>query len=318
MAKPAAQLSIPDLVAAGLHATRSVFYDVSADVNADPDSAFEELHIGKRKKKAIGVDHIAETTFKRALYQFRSHRFSTIKVHGEESLRNEKLDLHADHRILALVDAIDGSDLMERGLGNWCTATVFFEPTALSGKRILAAFVGLPSGDIYYAFEGGNTAFVKPRGREPVRELRLRRRTGSIRKASICFYGQKVKNFLPSAEYLRKKLGASQTKFDDLRLYNLGGIPMMIRMIDKRSETGRGIDAVFEVVGQKPHDVVAGAYLAMKAGAVMLLENGSKIRKQDLEEILLKPASGSLKYVLAVNGPLAKDVHSLIFGEQSV
>jgi fructose-1,6-bisphosphatase/inositol monophosphatase family enzyme len=48
-----------------------------------------------------------------------------------------------------------------------------------------------------------------------------------------------------------------------MRIYNLGGNPMMLKVAE------RTIDAVFEVVGQHPHDVVPGAYIARQAGAIV-------------------------------------------------
>ncbi|TDA25606.1 MAG: hypothetical protein DSO00_08510, partial [Archaeoglobi archaeon] len=51
------------------------------------------------------------------------------------------------------------------------------------------------------------------------------------------------------------------------RIYNLAGNPVMVKLVDHRIKDARGIDAVIEIKGQKPHDMAPGAYIALKGGA---------------------------------------------------
>jgi hypothetical protein len=44
---------------------------------------------------------------------------------------------------------------------------------------------------------------------------------------------------------------------------------MTVKLVDHEVRAAKGIDAVFDVRGQNTHDVVPGAFLAMKAKAVM-------------------------------------------------
>lgn len=58
-------------------------------------------------------------------------------VFGEESI-DETIDLTGNVNIHMLVDMIDGTDLLERGFSNWCSAAVVFDPR---GVTILASYV---------------------------------------------------------------------------------------------------------------------------------------------------------------------------------
>lgn len=85
----------------------------------------------------------------------------------------------------------------------------------------------------------------------------------------------------------------------DFRFYNLAGNPMMARLAEGT------VDVVLELDGQLPHDVVPGAYIAMKAGAVFGNIDGDKtFSEQELADFLLKPADQSIRYILAANKDL--------------
>jgi hypothetical protein len=128
----------------------------------------------------------------------------------------------------------------------------------------------------------------------------------AIEQASVCFYGQKPPNLIDTAS----RALCSSTGPAPFRIYTLAGIPMMMKLIDHRVQIDgvRGIDAVFDVKGQKPHDVVPGAFIAIKGGATMTDLSGVPINEVTLEQSLKKPASedSELRYVLAATDKLCR------------
>ena len=82
---------------------------------------------------------------------------------------------------------------------------------------------------------------------------------------------------------------------------------MMVRMTEK-VDAKAAVDAVFELKGQKPYDVVPGAFIAQCAGATIVdLAN----RKIDLHEAL-RYHTKPMKYVLAATENLAKELVSAL------
>jgi hypothetical protein len=147
---------------------------------------------------------------------------------------------------------------------------------------------------------------------EPVRGVS---RVKSLARASVYFYGQKLKNFRSVTHdgfAHRLGLACKSTREDRLRIYNMAGTPMMARMTDHRVHEAGGIDVIFDVVGQQPHDVVPGAYIAKKAGATLRDLDGQDISFAQLEELLLEPAKRRLQYVLAATPTLASQVSECI------
>jgi fructose-1,6-bisphosphatase/inositol monophosphatase family enzyme len=86
----------------------------------------------------------------------------------------------------------------------------------------------------------------------------------------------------------------------------MAGIPMMLRLIDHRVKEARGIDAVLELKGQKPHDFVPGAYIAHKAGAVIKTATGRPVSWAFMETLLLHPSSKTIKYVITCTEQLSE------------
>ena len=131
-----------------------------------------------------------------------------------------------------------------------------------------------------------------------------------LSKAGICFYGQKIENFISIAKKKsfiegmsginRKAKGRAGT-----RLYDLAGNPMMIKLIQGN------MDVIFELEGQAPHDVSPGAYIAMKAGAVFKDLKGKEI---DMIKSLKRPADPKnyFKYILAANRRLFNQTKRLL------
>jgi fructose-1,6-bisphosphatase/inositol monophosphatase family enzyme len=307
------------LIEVGIHVVRYVIKQVLTDVADDPESALEYVHIGDQKKPALRVDINAEDSFKRELHKFRNRRFKNVKFYGEESLRKKTLNLTAGKELVALADAIDGTELLERGLSNWCCAVAFFNPRNEPGQRLMASFAGLPSGEVYYATSESDGALL--RANSVPTDIAGPSKVKSLKKASVCFYGQKTENFLSVAQasFAKNLLSLNQlTKKRraklNLRIYNLGGIPMMLKLADHRVRHARGIDAVFDVEGQKPHDFVPGAFIAKKSGAIVKHLNGRDISYEDMEELLLRPASTEIKYMIAATESLSKELLALLTG----
>lgn len=289
-----------------LKAIESTIADAVQQTRLDPQTAFGEVTIGNSKKKATRVDMGAEDNFVRYLRSAKRGKFNDIKVFGEE--RTTRIETSGS--VVALVDMIDGSDLFERGLSNWCSAVLLFDPRRSAGSRILAAFVGIaePSLKIYHARHGGEKAWVYRRkiSRPVAGPSQVKR----LQDASLCFYGQKAGRLHSFANTpLLQSLALGDSSF---RIYNLAGNPMLVRLVDTGvGEAPKGIDAVVEIgKGQMAHDFVAGAYVARKGGAHLVNLEGKELTDELLEEILLKPGARST-YVAAATRELAQEIIQL-------
>ena len=292
---------IPRITRAALSTLGIVHRAIRESALYDHEGAFETVKIGTREKPALGVDVLAELLAKIEL----GRRLKSLKplILGEESLRDENLDLTNETRIVALLDMLDGSDLHERGLGNWCSAAAFFLPAE---RQILGAFVAVPEGYVYFwtietpvplkfDLRSGKTEPMS--GPSQVR---------SMAEMSVCFYGQKVANFCSCAkEFAHERNLQLQKKGIGTRIYNLAGIPAMMKVVDAAGH--RRMDAVFELLGQQPHDVVPGAIIAQRAGGTLLGLDGAPV---DLVSALLKPSDPNerLRYVLAATPELAEQL----------
>lgn len=241
---------------------------------------------------------------------FRTHIqnvFSNVEVMGEEDPRLPTANFQNALSTTFLVDMVDGSDLFMNGLGNWCSAVICFSPPR---RHILAAVVAHSNGNRYFAnADGASVDRVinpgspgAPRRRMP---LHVNKAATSMSKARLCCYGQKWKKILLAPENFYRALGEGG------RFYNLAGNPMMARLAEGK------IDAVFEVGGQAAYDVIPGAYIAMKAGAVMSTLQGELITESSLFERLLVPAN-ELQYVLAATEELRSELCSKLAGAETL
>jgi hypothetical protein len=142
-----------EVCTAGLFAIRKTLSDIKSWLYRYPERALETMYAppARKSKEALRLDIDAEDSFTRNLNkEYEEGVFQDILVYGEESI-DENTDFSGETRVIALVDMIDGTDLLERNLSNWCSAAIFFCPSAEEGKQILASCVGFPSGRIYYA-----------------------------------------------------------------------------------------------------------------------------------------------------------------------
>jgi fructose-1,6-bisphosphatase/inositol monophosphatase family enzyme len=283
------------------------------DIRIDPAAAFETATIGVRAKPLLCIDLVAERNAARELHR-RLRRYRPL-VLGEESLRDKNLDLNGEKRLVVLIDMIDGTDLLERRLSNWCSAMVFYNPLR---REIIAAFVGLPNDGIYFATKDSSCAFKCQYSRlGEVVPVTGPSRVETIEESSIAFYGQKLSAFSSVANnptflaYLGRLQheNATSEKTIKTRIYNLAGNPIAMRLIDGLSR----VDAIFDLNGQSPHDIVPGAYIAQKAGALLCDPEGGRI---DLNRSLLRPADpkSRIRYILASTIQLSTHLRKHLVG----
>ena len=307
-----------DICDATVSAIRSALTQVKSNLKHDLITALETVYSEQRKKYALRVDLDSEDQFKQGLRR----QFPDIKVHGEETLKESDRFENVDETI-CIVDPIDGTDLLERNLSNWCIAAVVIRPKNAPGHRILTAAVGFPSGRIYYAREDLNRVEYKIPKADGVGFITARTTgpsgTTKLSCASICFYGQKVDRFdsvsqLPLIKHLIKQQAQKNKRnHKNLRIYTLAGIPMMVKLIDHEVKSAANIDVVFDSLGQKPYDAVPGIYLALKGGAKAIdLTTGKDITVSDLEDAILHPAGGTMKYVVGATRNLCNEIAPLL------
>ena len=317
----------------------------------DPGRSFNPMRSQRSDgtwKDHLGVDWQAELE----AAEFLHHHLRKLDplVLGEESSDapaqlTKDLDLTDTRfrdRLVVLLDMIDGTDLFERGLSNWCSAMIFYHPATTPEDRIIAAFVGLPKEAIYYARrdQKGVFKYSIPQRQKPddATSVPGPSTIKDVESASVAFYGQKSNHLLSVAvkEKLTEQQGRKRSRMvlhpfarnlwaqhrrnqkrnhkPRFRIYNLAGNPIMMRMIDGPKK----IDAVFELLGQYPHDAVPGLYIAQKAGAIVRSPEGNEIGPVDLSEALLRPASDEhkIRYVLASTHELAAEIIECISARQ--
>jgi len=318
--KPFASASLAE---AGVFAIRQTLRRIIREFEDDPNTAVRQTIDVETKKRAIDVDLIADREFATQFRHYDGGRCAGVIVTGEERPGEAGLD-EGPFGTYVLVDALDGSDLAERGLANWCSAVVFFD-VAPSSAKIRAAVVGMPPNHIYFATD--EDPRVRVYRNLPDLEGRVLANLGleaevvtglpperALSDASLYFYGQKVARLV---EVARRSLLAEgrNVEYENLRIYNLGGIPMLVRMCDHQVKRARGVDAVFELSGQRLHDVVPGLFFALKLGATVLdlsRPQATPIEVADLEEALLHAQGVQLRYLAAAHERLANELFPIL------
>jgi hypothetical protein len=282
----------------------------SATLPEDMDRMFAPASVGPTRKAMLAIDMVEEcraTTCLRTLLRQSGYSGPPPIIRGEESLFDPGLDLSRQSRPIVLQDTVDGTDEVEQGMAGWCSSMVVFLP---SERRILAAVVGLPDRSLYFALDGfvgkcrltGDDLSIAP----DVHPLNGPSGVSSLADSVVSFYGHKPSRLVkladdPRYRALLTRMGASTRA----RIRTQGGQPMMMRLADRYGY--RQVDAVFEMLGQAPHDVVAGLHIARLAGAALCDVDGGPV---DLAEALLRPATTTsrLTYVLAASKALADEL----------
>ncbi|MEP6912952.1 MAG: hypothetical protein ABI923_09370 [bacterium] len=304
-----------DVCEGGVFAIRNTLVQVKWALREDISNALKTTFDPEREKVALNVDRDAEHQFRINLKeQWKKGLLRDIEVWGEESI-GKAWDCTGREGVFALADMIDGTDLLERNLSNWCSAAVFFRPRNENGTKIIAACVGLPSGKIYYAHANSSKVYYQSEN-EQTCDVGGKSTIKKLSQASICFYGQKASRLkkvadLPLLDYLSRLTVDKDPKLKKNRLYTLAGIPMMVKLIDHQVADAANIDVVFEAVGQHPHDVVAGAFIAQKAGAFVInLDTQNELTNEEMEAGLLRPGDdmSQLRYIITSTRELCEEI----------
>jgi hypothetical protein len=306
----------------------------------DPDLALSTKYL---PKPALTVDWDAEQNFRTQFRKYKNAMFREVLVYGEESISSKTnvSDKVSDKDgLVALVDMVDGTDLLERNLSNWCSAAVFFYPNGPVGKRIAAACVGLPSGKIYFTHEKMEKEVRFEKFDRHGHEQTISDTVGGkssvtrLENASICFYGQKPASLMAMARtelfaYLAEKESDRKLKRKEAeesdsvlvdknkenRIYTLSGIPMMMKLIDRQVPIAANIDAVIQLDGQHPHDAVPGLYIARHGDAFILnLKTEKEMTDEELEQGLTRPGHDDEKmtYIVASTPELCYEILPLL------
>jgi fructose-1,6-bisphosphatase/inositol monophosphatase family enzyme len=277
----------------------------------DRRSILEEIKTVEKNPREFTrrIDARAEQFARRQLLKaIRIHglppRSSLPLILGEESLEPGR-DLSEIDDVVGIFDVIDGTDLLRRGLPNWCSVFLFCIPRQ---GRVILSLVADPLGNICYAGEQ-MPAFLQA-GPDSTRPLGIRavppREPPSpeevFKDLGIAFYGQQRLQFRSMAQTdLLFSDGGGHAGLN-FRLYNLGGNPMLVKVA-----TGE-LGAVIDLVGHNPHDCIPGAFIAMKAGAVArgatLADPGDwRSLDQHFPAALRRPreAVSKLVYIVAAN-----------------
>jgi len=252
---------------------------------------------------------------------------SGVAAAGEETL-TASIDWRAEKKDCVLFDMVDGTDLMERGFANWCSAIVVFNPRR---ARIEGAFVALSDATMYYATERTDGVF-KINLNDTIEANRSRRQPISLRipsnikkdfrDATVCMYGQKSKNLLSLLNlanersrfpgWLQENIRLDEDRKSsrqqnlEFRFYNFAGNPMMARLAEG------AVDVVFDLSDQYLHDVVPGAFIAMQAGGFLgSTKERREIKTGELAQMLFRPAE-KLSYILALNEELYQEAYAVL------
>jgi len=276
-------------------------------------AAFKEKTEENTKKRSVYIDDEAENLFFKQLA-----KFPNVGRLGEESLEN--FDEMGKH-YLVLSDIIDGTDLLQRGLSNWCSAIVVVNNKT---QQIVASYVGVDGARFYYATDQDRQSFSVPlntmssQNTPNPRILKVNDKVKSLSDASICIYTQKGGHLLDFISRFGKdsafakwlEHNTNEKKLSKFRFYNFAGNPMMARLAG-----GDGIDLVCDLRGvQKPHDILPGVIIARKAGAVFgAADREHEYTDSELYEMLRDPAKG-IGYILASTKELYKDAQNILHG----
>jgi fructose-1,6-bisphosphatase/inositol monophosphatase family enzyme len=261
----------------------------------DPMRCFEPIYLENQQKPAAVVDVVAEWRAAEGLRRCLG-KVNPLVI-GEESLRQgfERLDTHTG--LVVLLDAIDGTRLLECGWDDWCSAVTVIDGAQ---RRIICAVVVLPSGVSYFASPSGAGKLRSRGGTFERQTLSVPSIEPTRSKASIAFYGYRQPRFTAVGGRVANLHSGSTANPD---VFVVGGNPALVRLVDGC----RGIDAVVEPVGQAPHDFVAGAYICQQAGGTTMDLSGKTI---DFDGLLFAGPCQKIAYIAARNPKVAEQLRS--------
>lgn len=248
------------------------------------------------KKHMLVIDQSAQLILAAWLTTIFSNAKFKVYFSGEEYKKLPKGWENCD--ALGLIDPIDGTDLFAKDLSGWCCAVVIYK-----GTEILGSFVGMPNRAVYFStcnIEGARKIIP---GHKTIPVKCGRQDRVNLSDTTLAFYGQKVKSFLSITRHnkllarlkvIEKEQAKKKAKTEpaNFRLLNIAGNPMFVKMVDNHCTVG----AVIELLGQQPHDVIPGAFIAQKAGAILTDLNGNKINFADY---LKDGEAGRLTYIIS-------------------
>ena len=317
-------ISINILLPYAVNLVRQAQRKIASRLKFHPEAALQRIPDPNKdaNNQPLRIDYYAEDYYGNALEERFKGKVCAV---GEETLqqRPDLKDITNQQSTFAIMDIIDGTDLLLRRFGNWCSAITFYYPPQ---QKIILSLVADHEGNVFYATNDEPGAYFYPFARRSIKEsslltaqtrpssredafIRFVRnqpsgplKNASLQDASVCFVGQKPPQFLAAARngtfcrelgVFEQMLVAGTRPAPAFRIYNLGGIPMMPRVAN-------GIlDAVVGLRRSKPHDFVAGAYIALKSGAFLGDLNGQAISEARLAQWLNHPDEKCDPYILA-------------------
>ncbi len=249
----------------------------------NPARCFEEIQMDSQAKSATILDVVAESNLCAALRE-ALHGLNPLLL-SEESLREARTSPHDG--VAVLVDALDGTTLIQHGWDSWCAAATVWHP---SSGAILAAFVAEANGTCHYATSNECGKAIRHRGRLITRSWTARGANSHGGAEAIAFYGYRRNRF----DFVGSSLPPNEGS-----VFTIGGNPALVRMVDGF----RRVDAVVEPIGQFPHDIVPGLYLCQRAGVTLIDASGRDLRP---ESLLAGELHRKIPFVAAWDPELAK------------
>lgn len=260
----------------------------------DPRHAFEPIYLAHERKHAAVIDIFAEWRAIEAL--LRRLRSLRPLILGEESLHYGFKSLASHTGVVVLLDALDGTRLLEHGWSDWCSAVTVMRP---STAELICSVVLFPSGVAYFATDrGAGKCRRGPSGREFAR-VSGPSDVASCHDATVAFYGYRRRRFAALQQSVARLV--ARPSGADPQMFVVGGNPALVHVIDGH----RRVDAVIEPIGQAPHDMLAGAHICRQAGATVMELDGTVL---DLEGLLWRGPTARVKYVAAGTAALASEL----------
>lgn len=294
-----------------------ILYNIVRSVNDDPQISLAKVTRGG--KPTFNIIYDAEDQFRRFVrYCFRSGQEGDRKIEALVAGDNrDNLDLKSTEAVYAVVNMVDSEDALEYDIQTWCVSVVFFNPQLEAGKRILGAFVGLHSQEVYFATNRLKGPYVqgpkgKPKAVSGPSSIR------SLAGARICFSGEKackVAGGVSLGAFTGDRSGSGSSNHDRKQVYAFAATPMIMRLVDTGDTRVQSMDAVIETTGKFPYEVIAGAYIAKKSGATVIdHESGEELAYENLEAALMTPFSerSKLRLITAATPQLASQVVALL------